>query len=802
LVFPYRTESQLEGIVAMDRYFRFITERYRLTLTLVLIATLPFFYFYTKQRFFNHIEVYFQKDDPNIAYYKEFQKVFGNDQVAVIAFKDTTIFTAENMQLIRDITDKLKKIDGVQTVLSLTTVELPKVEGDTVEFKKLIPEGELDHKTLAQAKYDVTVHPVIMGNLLGQDLTATAIMAELGSMESNDQKRIVLDTIRDETEKVNQGRRKIYYSGSPFLEVEIDRLLISDNAKFLPILGVIVVVAIMILQRSLIVTLLTAFNVFLVSVWGIGFLIMSGNSINTVTEVIAPMLLAVAVAGCIHVLHHYKEALGQFRGDHQKAVHDLLSHLWRPALATMATNMVGYLSFLTTTVRPVQTVGIYTSVGILFSFFLAMTLLPSLLLTFQKLISKSFAPHGDWNLFHTKHQSDPIAAFMEKLGAFSVRHHRSIIGVFFVIIAISLYGMTKLVVETDFTRFLQEDNPLRQDITFIDNNVRGTAVLELVIHAKDKAHDFTTPESLEILDQVQTSIMRDMGPDFTTSFSIADYFKAMNRAFHRDEPEAAVIPKSQTDILDYYELADDDVLKRSISPDRMKARISFGARFKGSAAQERFQHYMESDVKKMLGEHLYYKRTGMAALYDDMDRLVKESQLNSFGSAFAVIFIMMFFVCRTFTLTVVSLIPNIWPVPVIFGIMGFFGIPLDTSTIMIASITIGIAVDDTIHTLTWYRRNLGAGMSREEAILKCFKDNGIAVVMISAVLASAYFVLTVGSVEPIIAFGGLTGLAMIVAVTGDLFLLPAVLMVIKPKTVEEGATDWIRVISRKLRPSS
>jgi hypothetical protein len=160
---------------------------------------------------------------------------------------------------------------------------------------------------------------------------------------------------------------------------------------------------------------------------------------------------------------------------------------------------------------------------------------------------------------------------------------------------------------------------------------------------------------------------------------------------------------------------------------------------------------------------------------------------------------MMFFVCRTFSLTIVSLIPNLWPVPVIFGIMGYFNIPLDTSTIMIASITIGIAVDDTIHTLTWYRRNIAAGMNREEAILKCFSDNGIAVLMISIVLASAYFVLTVGSVRPITAFGTLTGLSMSIAVTGDLFLLPALLMLMKPKTVEEGGADLIALISRRFK---
>ena len=780
----------------MDRYFRFITQRYKLTLILIIVATIPFGYFFAKQKFVDHIEVYFEKDDPNIAYYKEFKNIFGNEETVVIAFNNTDVFTNENIKFIQDITDSLEKIEGMQRVLSLTNIELPMASGDDVEFKTLLPEGKLDHNALQRAKEQASSQPVIMGNLLAKDFSATAIVAELVSMQSNDEKRPVLNRIKTAIEEINQGKKKIYYAGSPFLEAEIDRLLSKDHFKFTPLIMGIMFISIMILQRSLIVTMLTFFNVMLVSVWGIGFLIMTGNSINTLTVIISPMLLAVAVAGCIHVLHHYREALGHFKGDHQKAIYDLLTHLWRPAIAAMATNSVGYLSFLTTTVKPVKTVGIYTSAGILFSFFLAMTLLPTLLLVFQKAVSKSFTTHGDWEKFHSDHKEDTIAAFMQRLGAFSIRHHKPVITTFLVLVIVSLYGMTKLVVETNFTTFLKNDNDVKKDIAFIDKNLRGTAVIELVLTAKDEAHDFTHLESLKILDQVQTSIMKKMGGNFTTSLSIGDYFKAINRAFNQDNPAAAVIPESQSDILDYYELAPDDVLKRSISSDRMSARVSFGCRFAGSKVHATYVQYLETEVQKMLGQHFSHKRTGLAALYSDIDRLVKESQLNSFGSAFIVIFIMMFFVCRTFTLTIVSLIPNIWPIPVIFGIMGYFSIPLDTSTIMIASITIGIAVDDTIHTITWYRRNLEAGMSREEAILKCFQDNGIAVVMISAVLASAYFVLMTGSIRPTISFGGLTGLAMIVAVTGDLFLLPATLMVIKPKTVEEGATDWINVIYR------
>lgn len=182
----------------------------------------------------------------------------------------------------------------------------------------------------------------------------------------------------------------------------------------------------------------------------------------------------------------------------------------------------------------------------------------------------------------------------------------------------------------------------------------------------------------------------------------------------------------------------------------------------------------------MLGERYKLHFTGLSALYITMDRNLMVSQVRSFASALVVITIMMFFVCRNVKLTLISLIPNLFPILVTLGIMGWFNLPLDAATIMIDSVTIGLAVDDTIHFITWFRRNREAGMDTRESVLQTFRDAGKPIVMTSVVLCLSYLVLITGSVKPIIAFGALASLAMFFALLGDLFILPALIMILKP----------------------
>jgi len=357
-----------------------------------------------------------------------------------------------------------------------------------------------------------------------------------------------------------------------------------------------------------------------------------------------------------------------------------------------------------------------------------------------------------------------------------------IVGVFTIIFIIAaILGMSKLRFETNFANYLMERNIIKQDIKFVEKNLSGTVPKVYLIKANSRKYDFTHPESLVLLEKIQKGIKNIMKEKYTLSYSMVDYIKEMNRAFNYGNNHSFIIPKNKSEVVEYYELGDSKIIKRFISPDWMEARISFQSSLRSVTEDEKtLFDRVNYFIKSCVGNNYTFGDTGLATLYFDMDYNLRTSKLKSFIVAFFFIFIMMLFVCRNFKLTLISVVPNIFPIIGTLGIMGWFNIPLDVSTMMIASITIGIAVDDTIHFITWFKRNYESGLNLKLSLLNTYTDTGKPIVITSIVLAMGYFVLTTGSILPIIAFGALAGISMLLALVGDLLVLPALILIFKP----------------------
>jgi predicted RND superfamily exporter protein len=313
----------------------------------------------------------------------------------------------------------------------------------------------------------------------------------------------------------------------------------------------------------------------------------------------------------------------------------------------------------------------------------------------------------------------------------------------------------------------------------IEKHFGGTIPFVMLIKSKT-GNDFSHPEAALMIDTIQTDLLREIR-QFTGVFSIADYLKEFNKAFNGNDPSFYTIPENQTDIADAYELGDPEVLDRIIASDHKEVCMVFRSIWDSNEAAYKMNDHVETYMKSKLGNGYSYEHTGLSSLYLAMDKHIQESQLKSFLLAFIIIFFMMLFVCRNFKLSVISMIPNLFPIAVTLGIMGWFNIPLDVATTMIASVTIGIAVDDTIHFIAWLRRNYFRSHDVKAAIVQTFTDVGKPICITSLILFSGFFVLILGSVLPTKAFGVLTAFSMFFALLGDLFVLPALILIFKPK---------------------
>ncbi|HPS56836.1 MAG TPA: MMPL family transporter [Spirochaetota bacterium] len=764
----------------IDTCNNFVVIHYRAVLIILFLLTIPMAYFYSQQRHENHIGIYFDRDNEDLVYYREFQEKYGNEEFIMVVFKEPDIFTVKNMDVIRDITSSLKNIDGVQRALSLTEVKEAYGEADSISFRPVIPDNYTED-SLTGLKNRVLADRNLVNSVISPDGTTTAIFAQLQPFR-DEKKRHLVNTVIDEVEKAGSGRTELHIAGVPVVEARMNILSARDYNLFVPITLLIIFILVAINLRNWTLSLLTLANMLLIFAWGIGIYCMAGQTFNMLTVILGPMLLTTAVEHSIHVLSQFEEdyIASDGRNNYADLVRMTIREVWIPCFLTSATTAMGFLSFGKATVQPVQTIGIYTAIMVLLGFIITMVFMPAALMFLQNRMHKQIS----WKTRNSvqAHDSGIIMHLLMKLVNFDVRHYKPISIIMTGLLLISAaIGIYKLHFETNTIQYLTEKDSTKSDIRFIEKNLGGSIPFAITIQAKTPEYDFSNPESLKLIDRAQRDLMDISNGKYTYSFSIANYFPEINRAFHENDQRYFKIPESQMDVLDFYEIGDQEVISRVVAPDRMEASINFQTTWGNNSDALNNFNSISRHMDELLGGNYTWKITGLSTLYLKMETNLMTTQISSFILSFILIFGMMFFVCRNIKLTIISMIPNIFPIFITLGIMGIFNIPFDVATIMIGSVTLGIVVDDTTHYMIWFRRNMVKGMTHKDAIVQTFKDVGKPTFITSLVLCLGFGVLMLGSIRPTQYFGILSAFAMLIAPFGDYLMLPALILIFKPK---------------------
>ncbi|MCX7680057.1 MAG: MMPL family transporter, partial [Spirochaetes bacterium] len=314
----------------MKKIADYVISHYKVVVGIVLVLTIPFGYSFARQKFHNHIDIYFDADDPDLLFYKRFQKIFGNEELGVIVFKSDDIFTPKNLSIVRDISKKLKDTYGVQRVFSLTETKEPVGRGDTIYFEHIIPNDGYDKIDLTAVKRRALSNKTIGGNIISADGKTTAILFELVPLQDNEQKRRILHEIMHHARAIAGNAVTLRFAGVPIVEVEMNALSRKDFMNFTPITFFLIFAVVWLMLKKISLSLLCQLNLFTCLVWGIGFFSLAGETFNIVTTVMAPILLAISVADSIHILAHFREMYVLNGGNHVAAVHNTVRNVWLP----------------------------------------------------------------------------------------------------------------------------------------------------------------------------------------------------------------------------------------------------------------------------------------------------------------------------------------------------------------------------------------------------------------------------------------------------------------------------------------
>lgn len=753
-----------------------VTKHYRLTLFVTLIITIFMASFFIKQDQDNNIGVFFEDNDPIYKRYSDFIEEYGSEEFVLLAFKGENIFTPFIIGLTRELTEKLRNIEGIERVVGLTDVEVLTGKDEEIIFDKIIPEGELSEEELETAREKTISNRMIRGSLISEDGKTAAIYIELEPLKQK-KKFSVLNEVVAVSKEVAGDKINFYYTGIPFLEDEINRLSQKDVRTFSPVTSLLVFIIIIMLFRNFTLAILAMLTLFITQIWGVGLLVLWGEKLNWVSSPMTAILLAMAIADSVHLLTHFKEIYVPGSSAITDKISEATKTIFMPCLLTTITTSIGFFSFTTSPLRPSCIMGIFTAIGIILAFVIDVTFLPASLVLMRERITKTLSVGG--NALKIKNNGI-FHRILLRLGHFSTTYIKTLLIVFIVVIALSITGMTRLKFETNSSNHLHDSNKIKADSKFLDDNLGGSIPFMVLVESTGDM-DFSDPYAVNIVDQVQHTISDHDKEFITKATSIVDYAKEFNKAFNNNEDVYYKIPSSKSDIMDFYELGSPELLERMISSDKKEVCISFLSKWGTNERALESHDYYESSVGTLLGDAFTFAFTGLTTLYIAMEEMLRISQQRSLMVAFGLIFLMMLVVCRNVKLAILSMIPNTLPILMTLGIMGWLEIPLDVSTIMIASVTLGIAVDDTIHFIAWYRRLAGPGIPPEDAIIKTFGAVGKPIMITTLLLFIGFGVFILGNFRPTQVFGVLTAFSMLFALIGDFFLLPALILIFKPE---------------------
>jgi predicted RND superfamily exporter protein len=748
----------------MKHFASLVTRFPILSLLLSLCLAAPFLIQLPRIQTVDNVDYFTIEDDPDVAFYQSIKETFGEDEFFVIAFSSPDLFTSPILRMIAAITQELETIPEVREVQSLANVDYIHGEEEYFEVRPFLERIPEDAPGLGTLREQALGNPLYVGNLISADGETTALVVFPNAHEAGDgsfRKRLI-----EQTEAVLSGHKELvgrfHLAGWTMTNFRLSQYMKSDVAVFIPVTYLFITLTIWLFFRNVRLTLLALANISMCTGATMGLFPLLGITLNNVTTIVPPLVMALALADSVHIFAHLDKNLLERGLSPAKAMESILHRVITPCFLTSLTTAVGFISLTVSDIPPIKEFGYVASLGMIFEFLFSFLLLPPLMLMCK--------PEAIYTL---QRKDIGIGAFLGRLSTFVQNYARPITIFITLLVLGAMWAASTIRVETNLLEYFKPSSPLRQELSYIEPRLSGVGTVDISVKAgeRDALRD---PAKLAVIDRLQTFALTLPGVDRTMSF--VDFLKDMNMSFHNEDPDFYIIPESRELVSQYLLLYDSDDMDEFITPEYDQARILIRISEHSSAGQAK----LISDLRTFIDQHehdgLQIRVTGRAVQdVNTIDALVR-GQVESLALAAAVITFIMFLALCSFVAGALSLIPNAFPIILNFGIMGLLGIPLNTSTALISVVALGIAVDDTIHFLTEYNRKRAENLPMREALQQTILEKGTAISASSLILVIGFGVLLFSSFVPTMSFGGLSAVIMITALIGDLIVLPAAML--------------------------
>ncbi|MCK5690721.1 MMPL family transporter, partial [Myxococcota bacterium] len=669
-----------------------------------------------------------------------------------------------NLAFIEDLHFQLEEINGVEEVQSIITASTITGFGDELvvgPISEELPTTDAEAEAFARAAQN---DRFFQGNFISENGHTTVLALRIDrSFRDAKQRNPIVQNAQTIAEKMVEGRRlKLIVGGIPLAQWIYTGKMIDDFSIFTVISVLLLAVMLFFLFRSFVGMMLPLIVVMVATTWTMATMALTGESINMLSTAIPTLMLVIGIADGIHLISDYAQRQADGEPPLEAIQHTFVT-LGRACLLTTFTTAVGFGSLASARIGTVRNFGIYSAIGIGFAFVANMVLIPIGLAYLQPKLGRR----------ELDRKMNKLTRVLDFLAEITVNHPwKSLAFALPIVIGIGVGGFL-VDVESRLFEEISDDDPVVVANRELEKDLPGVAAYAIDIETEPGL--VTDPVFLKALDELETiagnfdAVGKVMG--------LTDIIKHFNQAMHENDPAYYRVPDDKRLIAQYLLLAEGDMTDRLVNAEHSRTRIWMRGPEIVTSEWENARATLESQIKDLPLNAKAVVTGSSSMAHRALGSIVRDVLVSLLG-AVLVILLLMSLLFRSFKIGLLSMIPNLIPLFMTLGVMGYMGIHLRTSTVVIPSISLGLAVDDTIHFLVRYRRQRAAGLSESDAIRKTMHLAGRPIVYTSFLLIGGFWILILSDFNSTQDVGLLGGVTLLSALFADLLILPALLRVI------------------------
>ena len=704
--------------------------------------------------------------------YNDFLNKYGSQNVLVIAVEDSLITTLSHLKKWDKVSESIKNINGIEQIISFSNLPILQKDADEKKFtvKKWFSEDIQTEEEFQKALAIYQSQPFFKGLINSEDNKVTTLLITLDEeMIRSSKREILIFSIKALVDNYSTDFGvKAHYSGLPYIRT-VDSVKVKNEISMFILFTLLITALILFLFfRSFKATISSIIVVIIGVIFSFGSIALMGYEISILMALVPPVLIVIGIPNCIFLINKFHS---EFRLSKNKedALSKMIQKIGNITLLTNVTTASGFAAFILTNSETLQEFGVIASLNILFIFLLSLFIIPIY-------FSFSSAPKKR----HTQHLDKKWINNLVQYLAYLVKYKRKHIYVITVVlIVVGFFGIIQLKTTGNITEDLPKEQALYQDLKFLESNFGGVLPLEVLVNTKKK-NGLLKSYNLRKIEKL--SDVLETYPEFSKPSSYIDAVKYSKQAFYNGDSTYYSLPNSQEQrvILSYLKNSSEGLGFGNLLMDSLKqeARISLRVADISTSKMDSIFDSLLPKINEIFDPEKYdVTITGTSIVFLNGTKFLIKNLVLSLLLVIVLISIFMAWMFNSFRMVVVSIIPNLIPLLLTGAIMGYFGIALKPSTILVFSIAFGISVDDTIHFLAKYRQELLMNnWNIRKSVFSALNETGVSMFYTSVVLFFGFFIFVASDFGGTIALGLLVSITLMLAMLSNLLLLPALLL--------------------------